>query len=200
MHDPEPHGDEDEREERGGALGRRGRKEGLGLSDIISAIENKGERGEADDEEASPRKREMKRGPYHFMRGADDDKVKARVDARKHFEEILTGAKENNPKPPACAIYTSQVGRTQELAATLEKEAYHLRSKIDAGYDTLVNRYSGPLLRLQHYPLIAQELLKGSSKLNILKISKQTVDIIFEEKLDSIEAKLQRRQSHTSLP
>ena len=81
--------------------------------------------------------------------------MKARVDARKHFEEILSGSKESNPKPSATPIYLSNITRTQELAASLEKEAYNIRSKIDAGYDTLINRYSGPLIKLQHYPLIA---------------------------------------------
>ena len=114
-------------------------------------MENKPAKSEGKEIE---RKREIgKKGPYVYT--SDRDNVKARVDARKHFEEILTGAKENNPKPSATPIYMSNITRTQELAASLEKEAYNIRSKIDAGYDTLINRYSGPLVKLQHYPLMA---------------------------------------------
>lgn len=161
-------------------------------------MENKVGDGKSETKETE-RKRDIgKKGPYHYT--SEGDNVKARVNARKHLEEILTGAKEPNPKPSATPIYMSNLSRTQELAASLEKEAYNIRNKIDAGYDTLINRYSGPLVKLQQYPLIAQEMIQGSTKLNIIKICKQTVDLIFEEKLDNIESKLQRRQSQSTLP
>ena len=122
--------------------------------------------------------------------------MRARVEARKHFEEILTGASGKEPRPGATAIYLGNLGRTQELAASLEKEAFGLRGRIDAGYDTLINRYSGPLVKLQQHPLVAQQLVAG--KLNVLKIAKQTPDLIFQEKLDALEARIARKQAGPS--
>ena len=173
-----------------------GKRSSFAISDLFEAQEQKqgGEQSPTRGPARAERKREAQK--YVYTRSGGEDTVRARVEARKHFEEILTGAHEKEPRPGATAIYLGNLGRTQELAASLEKEAFGLRGRIDAGYDTLINRYSGPLVKLQQHPLVAQQLVAG--KLNVLKIAKQTPDLIFQEKLDALEARIARKQAGPS--